>query len=303
MTGSSRVTIEDLLEHASWVKSLARQLIGSREAADDLVQDTWLAALEHPPRDRSGLAGWLRTLMRRRAARIGSDDRARLAREGKSTRRGGAAPAADLVEQAEGQRLVVGLVLELPEPYRSTLLLRYFGGMSFVEIAEQTGTPDATVRVHHQRALEEIRRTLAARGKDDPGLWRSVALLAGAGAGAKTAAAATATVGVLVMSVKAKVGVAAGLVVALATMLAIWSPWKRDGAEAGKSATSDAADVADARAGRSASDALGGAASGPAAESIRPKSVEAGQSHPRAASSIQAARRSEARPSPPTRSR
>jgi len=39
--------VEALLAHAGWIRSLARQLASDPNRADDLVQQTWVAALEH----------------------------------------------------------------------------------------------------------------------------------------------------------------------------------------------------------------------------------------------------------------
>ena len=39
--------IEELLNEAGWLRQLAATLV--RDGADDLVQDTWLATLRHPP--------------------------------------------------------------------------------------------------------------------------------------------------------------------------------------------------------------------------------------------------------------
>jgi hypothetical protein len=36
---------ETLLEHATWLRRLAASLVGDPASADDLVQDTWVAAI------------------------------------------------------------------------------------------------------------------------------------------------------------------------------------------------------------------------------------------------------------------
>ena len=42
-------TFEDLLRHSAWVQALARTLVRDADLAEDLVQETWLAALRRPP--------------------------------------------------------------------------------------------------------------------------------------------------------------------------------------------------------------------------------------------------------------
>ena len=62
-------------------------------------------------------------------------------------------------------------VLALVEPYRTTVLLRYFEGLSSAEIARRTGVPSATVRWRLMRALEELRGKLDARHGGDRRSW------------------------------------------------------------------------------------------------------------------------------------
>ncbi|MEM8712945.1 MAG: sigma factor [Planctomycetota bacterium] len=41
--------LEALLEHGDWLRQLARSLVASHADAQDLVQDTWVAAAGSPP--------------------------------------------------------------------------------------------------------------------------------------------------------------------------------------------------------------------------------------------------------------
>ena len=45
------IALDDLLDHGSWLQALARNLVGDQATADDLVQETWVAAIKKPPRD------------------------------------------------------------------------------------------------------------------------------------------------------------------------------------------------------------------------------------------------------------
>src|SRR5690349_11498671 len=53
-----------LLEHAAWMRSLARSLVGSGADADDVVQAAWLKASKHPPGSVRSPRAWLRTVLR-----------------------------------------------------------------------------------------------------------------------------------------------------------------------------------------------------------------------------------------------
>jgi RNA polymerase sigma-70 factor (ECF subfamily) len=214
-----RLTIEEMLEHSDWVHRLARQLLGNRESAEDVVQDAWLAALDRPPRIRSSLGGWLRSAIRHAAIRRDRSEAIRRRHETAAARTESAPAAAELVARAQGQRVVASLVLDLPEPYRSTLLLRYFEGRSFAEIARDSGTPESTVRVHHLRALKELRERLLAREKGDPDAWRAVSALLSA-AGVPTKSATLGAAGAIIMTVKTKAGL-----IALGCLLLAGGTW------------------------------------------------------------------------------
>ncbi|MEM7305793.1 MAG: sigma-70 family RNA polymerase sigma factor [Planctomycetota bacterium] len=152
-----RVDPELLLEHMDWVQGLARRLVEDETLADDISQDAWAIAVASPPRGPESLRGWLATVVRnlvRRAWRLESRRRELEAR--------GAAPEATagpglLAERVEHQRTLVGLLLELPEAYRDTLLLRYYERASHEEIARRTGVAPATVRTRLARGLGALR--------------------------------------------------------------------------------------------------------------------------------------------------
>jgi DNA-directed RNA polymerase specialized sigma24 family protein len=65
------VTVSDLLAHGAWLHRLAHHLVHASGAADDLVQDTWVAALRARPDRAQPLRPWLaevlRNLVRNRA--------------------------------------------------------------------------------------------------------------------------------------------------------------------------------------------------------------------------------------------
>src|SRR5688572_16135271 len=71
----------DLLAHAAWLRRLALRLVRDAGVADDVLQDTWVAALRHPPDrtrpPRQWLAAVARNVVRMRArgaARQGARD-------------------------------------------------------------------------------------------------------------------------------------------------------------------------------------------------------------------------------------
>jgi len=66
-------------------------------------------------------------------------------------------------ERAEDLRRAV---IQLDEPYRETLMLRFYADLSLAEIAAETGRPLGTVKTHLFRGLGRLRAALPADGPD-----------------------------------------------------------------------------------------------------------------------------------------
>ncbi len=150
-----------LLEHAQWMRVLARKLVADPERADELSQETWMRILERPPRLDSPFRGWIATVMRNllHAERRGAARRA--TREAASARAEAQPSSHDLLERATLQRELVQAVLELEEPYRSTVLLRYFEERTPQEIASSARIPVSTVKTRLARGIARLRERLA----------------------------------------------------------------------------------------------------------------------------------------------
>jgi RNA polymerase sigma-70 factor (ECF subfamily) len=160
------VTFERLLAHREWVRSVARSIAFDAATANDLEQETWLEALRSPPRDDRNLRGWLGTVLRNRARKRGRG-RARRAHHEAAAPAAGPAPAtADVVAEAEAQQRIVAAVLTLDEPYRTTVLLRFYEGLPPRKVGERMGVPAETVRTRVRRAAGRLREALGGEGTD-----------------------------------------------------------------------------------------------------------------------------------------
>ncbi|MBL9076211.1 MAG: sigma-70 family RNA polymerase sigma factor [Planctomycetes bacterium] len=151
--------IHDLLGDVHWLRALARRLARDPDTADDLVQEACAIALRQdpPPQHwRSWLVGVLRTLVRaeRRGTAVRQQRHAAAARDAE------AEATETLVQRAEVQQLLAQAVLQLDEPYRATVLLRYFEGEPPRRIAARHGVPVATVHSRLQRAVQQLRERL-----------------------------------------------------------------------------------------------------------------------------------------------
>ncbi len=171
----SDADLAQLLERHAWLDALAAGLVRDEASAADLVQATALAALQH--RSRGGRIGrsWLEAVLRRLAAFQYRSDANRRAREEEAAKRDGLPSTLELNQRIELHRRLAQLVDELEEPYRSTVLLYYFEGLSVKRIAQGQGVPQATVRTHLFRARKRLKSTLEREfGRDE---WFPLLLL------------------------------------------------------------------------------------------------------------------------------
>jgi RNA polymerase sigma factor (sigma-70 family) len=216
MAESDEWRVKDVLAQSAWVRRLARRLVVDAADQDDVVQDAWIEALRHGGRARAlrpWLAGVLRNLVR-------MERRSNALRRTKEEVDEGSPPPAtpeDLVERVEIEREVATALLEIKEPYRSTLLWRYYDDLSAAEIARRSGVPAGTVRWRLKQGLEMLRAKLDARFKGDRRRW-SVALIpsAAAGRGGLLKAALATVGGVLSMNAATKAIVALVILLLLA---------------------------------------------------------------------------------------
>jgi len=146
-----------LVAHAASLRALARHLLLDPHEAEDALQETLVIALERPPRNTSGLGAWLRVVLRSVISNRRRAETRRVVRE-RAVARPEVRDAGD--EQARALRTVVEAVLALDEPYRGTILARYFDGLAPREIARRDGVPVHTVESRLQRALTQLRAKL-----------------------------------------------------------------------------------------------------------------------------------------------
>ena len=216
-----RPSEEALLGHTDFIRRLARSVLLDEHGAEDVTQDVLLAAIRKPPPASARLRAWLGVVARNLALRERRSAHRRQERELRAARAEGSDSVAETVARLETQGRLVDAVLLLDEPYRSTVVQRFFDGRSAEEIARLTGTPVETVRTRIKRALKRLRARLAG---DHDGDRRAslVALLPLAGwkLNGKTLPSALATGGALLMTTKIKLLATAGLL-ALAVALTI----------------------------------------------------------------------------------
>jgi len=146
-------------------------LTGSREAAEDFFQETWVRVIDrgHQYNSKFKFETWLFTIARnlvidfRRRKTTGSLDALSEPGEGQPM----AEPAApdnlspaDLAAAHEESERVWAALARLPAFYREVLLLRFQEDLTLEEIAAVVAAPLSTVKSRLYRGLSELREKL-----------------------------------------------------------------------------------------------------------------------------------------------
>lgn len=172
----------ELVAQTDFVRRMARALLRDQQVAEDVVQETMLAAIQHRPDPDAGLQVWLKSVLRRRVLLHFRNEQRRSAREYLSLRDAGEEASS---EESEAERASDALarstqlgnvVAGLSEPYRTVITMRYFESLPPREIAERLERPLATINTQIQRGLQKLRQQLDDANDGDRRAW-VVALL------------------------------------------------------------------------------------------------------------------------------
>jgi protocatechuate 3,4-dioxygenase beta subunit len=137
------------------------------------------------------------------------------------------------VAEAEVQARLVRAVLELEEPYRTTVLQRYFQGLEATAIAAAAGIPVETVRTRIKRGVALLRERMGRELGDDREAWGLLLLGRRPDRGPRPspgipAGAAAVAGGGIAMAIGAKLAMGGAVILAAA---AAWWLWPGKGVE------------------------------------------------------------------------
>src|SRR5438132_5078384 len=152
-----------------------QRLTGNDHVAEELHQQTWLSVLDHlekfDPRSigssgggagGGGFKAWLFRIATNKANDLWrARGRERAAKEGLRLVLDDEAPAAGhRLEGTEQEHKLRRAIEQLPEAQRQVLLLRYYGNLKFVEIAEMLGCPLNTALGRMHKAMIKLKQLM-----------------------------------------------------------------------------------------------------------------------------------------------
>ena len=143
---------------------IAVHLTGELGDAEDVVQETYLAAMQSARKFRGGnLRAWLVRILQHRARRVrthrGREHPSRDLRT-RPVSETGIDPVVERSSQAEDAARLRAVIDQQPEPYRTVLGLHARHGLGVREIAETLDRPQNTVRSQLDRGVARLRQAL-----------------------------------------------------------------------------------------------------------------------------------------------
>jgi RNA polymerase sigma-70 factor (ECF subfamily) len=144
-----------------------QKVAGNSELAEELHQQTWTSVLEHIDRfDAASAAGGFKAWLYRIATNKANDQwrsrgRERNAKEGLKLVTEEIAPdASQRLEGSEQFEKLRDAIQQLPESQKQVLLLRYYSGLKFVEIAATLGCPLNTALGRMHKAMIRLKQLM-----------------------------------------------------------------------------------------------------------------------------------------------
>ena len=155
--------------HGGAVHGLARRILADDTLAEEIVQEVFLRLWNQPDRfdpDRGSLRSYLLAQAHGRAVDLIRSESARRAREERDAQRTAEA-GYDLEREVwdlEVSDRITRALGDLKEGERSAIVLAYFGGYTYREVATMLEEPEGTVKSRIRAGLTRLRGALAEAG-------------------------------------------------------------------------------------------------------------------------------------------
>ncbi|MBQ3204135.1 MAG: sigma-70 family RNA polymerase sigma factor [Alistipes sp.] len=175
LSGNSQAISTLIERHSRRVRDYIRMMVKDNDVADDLMQETFIKAVRHIDEGRYADSGKFLSWV----LRIAHNQVIDFFRQKKSSKSISESEAGygilgtlrfaennveDRIVASQIESDIRRLVDELPDEQREVVMLRYFSGMSFQEIADQTEVSINTALGRMRYALINLRKMIKEKG-------------------------------------------------------------------------------------------------------------------------------------------
>lgn len=151
--------------HSGAMAALCRRVLRDTRLAEEVVQEVFLRLWRRPEGfdpERGALRSWLLSQCHSRAIDVIRSEESRRSRESREAQLAadiGADLEREVADLVSAERVRAAL-RKLPETEQMPILLAYFGGHPYREVAELLGVPEGTVKSRIRSGLTRLRSDL-----------------------------------------------------------------------------------------------------------------------------------------------
>jgi RNA polymerase sigma-70 factor (ECF subfamily) len=162
--------LEEVVEsHKALVYGMARRILVDAGLSEEVAQDTFLALWRRPGSfdpARGTLQGFLMGVARNKAIDVvRREETRRRARDDLVSEQEMTSEVPSATEAIDERQRVTTALARLTTPQKEAVVLAYYGGRTYREVAEELGIPEGTAKTRLRDGLAKLRELLA-RGEE-----------------------------------------------------------------------------------------------------------------------------------------
>jgi len=143
------------------VNGMARRILSDPTLAEEVAQDAFLSLWRRPGAfdpDRGSLKTFLTSIARNKAIDlVRKEESLKRTKESLFQEVGGAEASSTFQDRVDDRSEVVTALQKLPAQQREAIVLAYFGGRTYREVADELRAPEGTVKTRMRDGLIKLR--------------------------------------------------------------------------------------------------------------------------------------------------
>lgn len=153
------------------VHGMARRVVADPTLAEEVAQDTFVALWRRPGAfdpERGTLKAFLTSVARNKAIDlVRREESIKRTRQSLVEEVGSAPRDVSFEEQVHGRSTIVTAMNQLSQPQREAIVLAYYGGFTYRDVAVELGIPEGTAKTRMRDGLQKLRAFLSEPTEED----------------------------------------------------------------------------------------------------------------------------------------